>query len=136
MIGRLDRDAVLSGVGVCLIWAIPLTLIAGFVDSSDNGVNALFFFGAAFGFVVGGGCAAWIQTRGTPLTHGVVTAGVAYVGAQTLFVIVRLLRGDDVNWFGLFFTLSVVVLCGVIGGILGSRLQARGVMPSGGRSTS
>lgn len=131
---RLDRHAVTSGIGVCLLWAIPLTLVAGFVDSDDSGVNALFFFGAALGFVIGAGCAAWIQTTGTPLTHGVATAAIAYLGAQTLFVIVRLLRGDDVNWFGLFFTLSLVVLCGILGGILGSRLQARGFSPSNRRS--
>lgn len=133
---RLDRQAVVSGIGVCLLWAIPLTLIAGFVDSDDTGVNALFFFGAAFGFVVGAGCAAWIQRLGTPLSHGVATAAIAYVGAQTLFVVVRLLRGDDVNWFGLFFTLSLVVLCGIVGGVLGSRLQARGIVPSSRRGTS
>ena len=133
---RLDRQAVVSGIGVCLLWAIPLTLIAGFVDSDDTGVNALFFFGAAFGFVVGAGCAAWIQRLGTPLSHGVATAAIAYVGAQTLFVVVRLLRGDDVNWFGLFFTLSLVILCGIVGGILGSRLQARGFVPSNRRSPS
>jgi peptidoglycan/LPS O-acetylase OafA/YrhL len=130
---RFDRDAVLSGIAVCLLLAIPLTLLAGFVDSDDSGTNALFFFGAAFGFVVGGGCAAWIQTRGTPMSHSVVTALIAYVGAQTIFVVVRLLRGDDVNWFGLFFTLSLVVLCGIVGGMLGSRLQARGIVPSSRR---
>jgi putative membrane protein (TIGR04086 family) len=134
--GRFDRDALLSGIAVCLLLAIPLTLIAGFVDSDDGSVNALFFFGAAFGFVVGGGCAAWVQTRGTPLSHGVVTAVVAYAGAQGLFLVVRLARGEDVNWFGLFFTLSLVVLCGILGGILGSRLQARGITPSSRRSSS
>jgi hypothetical protein len=127
-VGRFDRDALLSGIAVCLLLAIPLTLIAGFVDSDDGSVNALFFFGAAFGFVVGGGCA--------PLSHGVVTAVVAYVGAQGLFLVVRLARGEDVNWFGLFFTLSLVVLCGILGGILGSRLQARGIRPTSRRSSS
>ncbi len=133
---RFDRDAVLSGIAVCLLLAIPLTLISGFVDSDDGAVNALFFFGAAFGFVVGGGCAAWIQARGTPLSHSVLTTVVAYGGAQGLFLVIRLARGDDVNWFGLLFTLSLVVLCGVLGGILGSRLQARGFVPSSRRKQS
>ncbi len=35
------------------------------------------------------------------------------------------------NWFGVFFTLSLVILAGVVGGILGSQLQARGFLPSG-----
>jgi len=130
---RWDLDAVRAGIGVCLILAVPLTLIASFVDSSDSGLNALFFFGAMFGFVLGAGCAAWIQRRGTPLSHGIVTAMVAYLGAQAVFIAIRLVRGDTVHWFGVFFTLSLVMLAGMFGGLLGSLLQARGIVPSGRR---
>jgi hypothetical protein len=132
---RWDVAAIRAGIGVCLILAVPLTLVAAFVDSDDSGLNALFFFGAMFGFVLGAGCAAWIQQRGTPLSHGLVTAMIAYLGAQAVFVTIRLAGGDDVNWFGVFFTLSLVMLSGLFGGLLGSLLQARGVAPSGGRST-
>jgi len=132
--GRWDVAAVRAGIGVCLILAIPLTLIAAFVDSDSSGLNAFFFFGAMFGFVLGGGCAAWVQDRGTPLSHGVATTIVAYVGAQSVFVVIRLLLGDTVNWFGVFFTLSLVILAGIAGGILGSQLQARGFQPTSQRS--
>lgn len=132
--GRWDLEAVRAGIGVCLILAVPLTLIAAFVDSDSSGLNAFFFFGAMFGFVLGGGCAAWVQRRGTPMSHSVVTTIVAYVGAQTVFVVIRLARGEDVNWFGVFFTLSLVILAGVAGGVLGSQLQARGFVPSGQRA--
>ncbi len=132
--GRWDLQAVRSGVGVCLILAVPLTLIAAFLDTDSSGLNAVFFFGAMFGFVLGGGCAAWVQRCGTPLSHGVATTILAYVGAQAVFVTIRLLSGDDVNWFGVFFTLSLVILAGIAGGILGSQLQARGVVPSSQRS--
>ncbi len=131
--GRWDVDAIRAGIGVCLLLAVPLTLIAAFLDSDSAGLNAFFFFGAMFGFVLGGGCAAWIQQRGTPMSHGVATTIVAYVGAQTVFILVRLLRSEDVNWFGALFTLSLVMLAGVIGGILGSQLQARGFVPSSQR---
>ena len=132
--GRWDLDAVRAGIGVCLILAIPLTLIAAFVDSDSSGLNAFFFFGAMFGFVLGGGCAAWVQRRGTPMSHGVITTVVAYLGAQSVFILIRLVRGESVNWFGVFFTLSLVILAGVFGGILGSQLQARGFVPSSQRS--
>jgi hypothetical protein len=131
---RWDATALRAGIGVCLVLAVPLTLVAAFVDSDDSGLNALFFFGAMFGFVLGSGCAAWIQQRGTPLSHGLVTAMLAYLGAQAVFVTIRLVGGDSVNWFGVFFTLSLVMLSGLVGGLLGSLLQARGVAPSGGRS--
>ncbi len=133
---RFDPEAIRAGIGVCLILAVPLTLVAAFVDSDDSGLNALFFFGAMFGFVLGAGCAAWLQQRGTPMSHGIVTAMVAYLGAQVVFVSFRLLRGNSVNWFGVFFTLSLVMLAGVIGGLLGSSLQARGIVPSHRRSRS
>ncbi len=129
-----DVAAIRAGIGVCLILAIPLTLIAAFVDSDSSGVNAFFFFGAMLGFVFGGGCAAWVQRRGTPMSHGVVTTMVAYVGAQIVFIVIRLARGEGVDWFAVFFTLSLVILAGMFGGILGSRLQARGFVPSSRRS--
>jgi hypothetical protein len=127
---RWDLDAIRAGIGVCLLLAVPLTLVAAFVDSDDAGLNALFFFGAMFGFVLGSGCAAWIQQRGAPFSHAVVTGMIAYLGAQAVFVTLRLVRGETVNWFSVFFTLSLVILAGMIGGGLGSALQARGFAPS------
>jgi hypothetical protein len=132
-VNRWDIQAVRAGIGVCLLLAVPLTLVAAFVDSDDTGLNALFFFGAMFGFILGAGCAAWIQQRGTPLSHGIVTAMIAYLGAQAVFVTIRLAGGNDVNWFGVFFTLSLVMLSGLFGGLLGSLVQARGITPSSRR---
>jgi hypothetical protein len=127
---RWDLEAIRAGISVCLITAIPLTVIAAIVDSDSNGLNAFFFFGAMFGFILGGGCAAWVQRTGTPISHGMVATLVAYVGAQTIFIIVELATGDSVNWFGVFFTLSIVALAGAIGGLLASYLHGRGMYPS------
>ncbi len=127
---RWDVAALRAGAGVCLLIAIPLTVIAAIVDSDDGAVQALFFFGAMGGFVLGGGCAAWVERRGTPISHSVVTAGGTYLAAQAIFVAIRLIAGDDVNWFGVVFTLGLVLLAGVLGGLLGGRLQATGFTPS------
>ena len=35
--------------------------------------------------------------------------------AQGIFVVIRLIAGNEVNWFGVFFTLSLVLVAGVIG---------------------
>jgi hypothetical protein len=128
--------ALRSGILVCLMIAVPLTLLAALVDSDASGLNALFFFGAMFGFVIGSGCAAWIQQRGTPLSHAMVAAIVAYVGAQVVFIAIRLVAGEPVDWLGVFFTLSLVMLAGLFGGLLGSVLQSRGLAPSGRRNPS
>lgn len=133
--GKWDWPALQAGAGVCLLLAIPLTLLAAFVDSDNSGANALFFFGAMGGFVLGAGCAAWVQRTGTPISHGLVTAMSAYAAAQAVFITIRLIGGNDVNWFGVFFTLSLVVGAGLIGGLLASFLQSRGFLPSTQRPT-
>jgi hypothetical protein len=115
------------------VFAIPLTVLAAIVGSDSGGLNAFFFFGAMFGFIVGAGCAAWMQTCGTPISHGLVSAGATYVVVQGIFVIVRLVTGREVDWFGLFFTLSLVLVAGLIGGFLGQRLQEQGLYPSNRR---
>ena len=131
---RWDLDAVRAGIGVCLILAIPLTLIAAFVDSGDAGLNALFFFGAMFGFVLGSGCAAWLQRRGTPLSHGIVTALVAYLGAQAVFITIRLIGGNTRQLVRRVLHAVAGDARRLFGGLLGSLLQARGVVPSSRRS--
>jgi len=136
--GRWDLDALRAGGLICLVVAVPLTIVASIVDSDSGGLNALLFFGALFGFVLGGGCAAWVQRSGTPISHAMVAAAGAYLIAQLVFVVVRLLRGDDVDWFGIFFTLSLVLGAGLVGGVLGRRLIDRGIRPgmSTGRGTT
>ena len=67
---------------------------------------------------------------GTPYTHALLTAGGSYLFAQAVFVTIRLVTGGEVRWFAVVFTLSFVLLAGLIGGVLGSRLQAGGYHPS------
>lgn len=131
--GRWDLDALRAGAMVCVTLAVPFRVLAAVVGSDSGGLNGLFFVIFLFFFVVGSGCAAWVQRTGTPLSHAVVTAAVTFLVVEVVFVIVRLVRGTEVPWFGIFFTFSVVLLCGIIGGFLGNRLQMRGVVPSSRR---
>ncbi len=133
LLGRWDWQALRAGATVALFFAVPLTVIAAVVDSESGALNALFFFGAMFGFILGGGCAAWVQRAGTPMSHGVVSAAGTYLAAQTVFVAIRLAGGDTVNWFSVFFTLGLVSVAGMFGGVLGNRLQQRGFVPSAAR---
>jgi hypothetical protein len=126
---RWDVDAIRAGALICLVLAIPFTVL-GLVS---DGARVISFFGAVVGFVIGSGSAAWAQRCGTPQSHALVTAIGTYVAAQGLFVALRLVTGREVNWFAVFFTLSIVSFAGVIGGFLGSRLQAKGFVPSSRR---
>ena len=127
---RLDENAVRAGGLVCLIIAVPFSIAGRWAaDNDDEGLAAALVFCAVVGFVVGAGCAAWVQRVDAPLTHGVVTAAGTYVLAQAVFVAIRLARGLDVQWFGVVFNLTVVTFAGVLGGFLGQRLRARGILP-------
>ena len=130
---RWDTAALRAGAGVALVFAIPFSIAARVAADSDNSELAVVLtLAAVAGFVVGAGCAAWVQRVGTPLSHGIVTAAGTYLAAQTVFVIVRIVRGDDVRWLAVLFNLTVVVFAGMIGGLLGARLRASGVQPSRG----
>jgi uncharacterized membrane protein YfcA len=130
---RWDLEALRAGGLVALVFAVPFSIGARWAaDSRDDSALALWLsIGAVIGFVLGAGCAAWVQRRQLPLSHGLATAIGTYVLAQTVFIAIRLLRGSDVNWFAALFNLSVVAGAGLIGGFLGQRLRSKGFVPSG-----
>lgn len=130
---RWDRDALRAGASVALVFAVPFSVAARWAAESRDDSTLAFWLsvGAVIGFVLGAGCAAWVQRVDLPLTHALATAVGTYTAAQAVFIAVRLLRGSDVNWFAALFNLSVVVGAGLVGGSLGRRLQAKGFRPSG-----
>jgi peptidoglycan/LPS O-acetylase OafA/YrhL len=134
---RWDLDALRAGGMVALVFAVPLSIGATWAADREDGALAVWLtLGAVLGFVLGAGCAAWVQRRELPLTHGLATAIGTYTIAQAVFIVVKLLRGGDVNWFADLFNLSVVAGAGLLGGLLGKRLRDRGFRPSGMEGTS
>jgi hypothetical protein len=128
---RWDLHALRAGAVVSLAFAVPLAIGSRIAADNDNtGLAIGSSIGATLGFLVGAGCAAWIQQVGYPLSHGLVTAGGTYLAAHAVFVTIRLVRGDEVRWFGALFTLTFVLLAGLLGGLLGQRLQSAGIQPS------
>ncbi len=130
---RWDVDALRAGASVCVTLAVPFRILAAVVGSDSGGLNAPFFVLFVTFFVIGAGCAAWVQRTATPLSHALVTAIGTYLVVEVAFVVVRLARGTDIPWFAIFFTLSVISAAGLVGGFLGSRLQASGFVPSSRR---
>jgi hypothetical protein len=131
MTGRWDWDAIRAGGSVALLFAVPFSIAARWAaDRSHPGSLPVWLsLGAVLGFVLGAGCAAWVQRTGTPLTHGIVTAVGTYVAAQAVFAIIRLLRGEDVRWFAIMFNLAVVLGAGLVGGLLGAKVRTKGFQP-------
>ncbi|MET0143478.1 MAG: hypothetical protein ABW328_01640 [Ilumatobacteraceae bacterium] len=132
---RWDWDAIRAGGAVALVFAIPFSIAARWAADSrdDSGLAVAFSLCAVLGFVLGAGCAAWVQRTGTPLSHGLVTAVGTYLAAQAVFALVRLARGQDVRWFAIMFNVTVVLAAGLVGGLLGQKLRSRGILP-GSRS--
>lgn len=127
----LDRNALVKGAWVSLVFAVPFAIGSALVAAADDGSpwTAVLWLGALCGFVVGAGVAAWVQERALPMAHGTVSAGGTYLATQAVFTVIRLARGAEVSWLGIFFTFTTVIFAGVVGGGLGSMLRKRGLVP-------
>ena len=131
---RWDWDAIRAGATVALVFAVPFSIAGRWAaDSRDDSALAVWLnLGAVVGFVLGAGCAAWVQRVGhaaqpraghrrrhVPRRPGRVRRRSAWS------------RGLDVRWFAVMFNLTAVLAAGLVGGLLGQRLRSRGVYPKG-----
>lgn len=134
-VNTFDPVALKQGGSVALVFAIPFAIGSRLVADNSPGSPwiAVLFLAALAGFVLGAGIAAWVQTTGFPLLHGLVCAGGTYLVAQAAFIVVKLLRGGSVSWISAFFTFSIVLSAGLVGGALGSLVRRQGIAPSTSR---
>jgi hypothetical protein len=131
----LDWRALRAGASVALVFAVPFAIAARIVadDSKNEGLASILSLAALVGFVLGSGVAAWAQRLQLPLKHAIICAVGTYVVAQTVFIVFRAIRGNEIRWLAALFNLTAVAVAGLIGGGLGSSLQRRGMYPSSSR---
>jgi len=131
----LDRAALRQGAAVSLVFAIPFSIGSRLLADHSPGSpwTSVLWLLALGGFALGAGIASWTQRTGLPLLHGMMCAAGTYSAAQAVFVVIKLMRGGDLRWLGIFFTFTVVLFAGLVGGGLGSLLQQRGFVPSTAR---
>ena len=129
----LDVRALKQGGSVALVFAVPFSIGAHLMADHDSKSpwTSVLWLAALGGFALGAGIAAWVQTNRLPLLHGMVCASGTYLVAQAVFVVLKLVRGGNVRWLGIFFTFTAVVFAGLVGGGLGSALRSHGIMPGG-----
>ena len=122
----IDWRAVGAGVAAALVFALPAGLIGAVVvnDESNNGVF-VFCLVIMAGMLVGG-FVAGSKRPDTPLTHGALAAVLAYAGAQTVTVLVRVL-GDTKLRSPVVYLFNVLLMAslGVVGGLIAERRNAR-----------
>ena len=128
---RWDGEAIREGASVAVLFAVPFTIIArlAFDDDDKSGWASVLALASVLGFVLGAGVAAWRQRRGTPLSHGVVTAVGVFLVVQVLFAVIRVAGGNSLNVGKIIVSLSLTALAGLLGGLLGSFLQRQGMAP-------
>ena len=125
---RLDVAALRAGAGVCVLFAVPFQVGAQLVGRS-SGWSLPLRLASLLGFLLGAGVAAWVQGRGLPLAHGLVTAIAAFVVVQAGFLVGRAVVGHDLRISAALFNLAPVVGVGLIGGLAGQALQRQGIHP-------
>jgi uncharacterized membrane protein YfcA len=137
-VSTVDWNALRAGGSVALVFAIPFSIAARIVAEGDDssGTASLLSLAALLGFVLGAGVAAWTQQLQLPLKHGIICAVGTYVIAQTVFIIIRAARGNDVRWLAAIFNLTAVAVAGLIGGALGGMMHRRGSFPASTRRSS
>ena len=129
---RWDLPALRAGGMVALVFGVPFSVAGSIVNSNhpDSPAAPWLALGAVLGFLVGAGCAAWMQRKQMPLAHGIVCAVLTYVIAQAVFITVKMIRGGEVRWMAAAFNLTAVLVAGLIGGMLGGMLHKRGMYPT------
>lgn len=115
----IDRTAVLRGAAVAAAVAVP----AGIAQNAlgrGSGLASPLLLVIMVGLGVGG-YVAGTQAPDRLLVHGGAAALVVYVVVQTVGVVARLARGDEVRWLGIPFFALLSVSCGAVGGFVAFR---------------
>jgi hypothetical protein len=119
---ELDRQAIVRGMVVAAIIAIPFALIGlGASDDNDLGWTGwISVIGVLFGLALGAFAAAREQRVGAPLTNAIVTAVAVYVVVQALGILKRVATDEDLHWSKYLSSLLLSIVAGTVGGLLAS----------------
>jgi hypothetical protein len=130
-LARWDAAALRGGVGVAAVFAAPFAVLGRLALSEDWSDTIVIACNLAMigGLFLGAGVTAWRQRVGTPLSHGIVVALLAYVLIQIALVVARLVRGADVDVAAIVFNTAFALGAGLLGGLVGQLLLSRGLVP-------
>jgi len=122
----IDWRAVRLGALAALTLALPAGLIGAVVVNNDSNNGVFVFFVLIMAGMLAGGFVAGSKRPDAPLLHGAIAAVVAYVVAQALTLVVRLLDGSDLRSPVVYvFNTLLMASLGVVGGLVAERRNAR-----------
>jgi hypothetical protein len=119
-------QATWRGTITALVVVLPVAVLNNVVVSGgeDPGSPLVLLLFALI--LLGGAAGGWAVIRLSStarLPHAAGAAALAYVIAQSLGVVLRLLRGDDLSWVGYPFLALLMATCGMLGGMFARRWQ-------------
>jgi hypothetical protein len=119
---ELDRGAVLRGMLVAAVIAVPFALLGlGVTDENNLGwAGWISVIGVLFGLVLGAFAAAREQRVGAPLTNAIVAAVGIYLVVQAIGIIKRVIADEDLHWGKYASSLLLSIVAGTLGGLLAS----------------
>jgi hypothetical protein len=119
---ELDRQAIVRGMVVAAVIAIPFALIGlGAADDTELGwAGWISVIGVLFGLGLGAFAAAREQRVGAPLTNAIVTAVAVYLVVQALGILKRVVTDEDLHWSKYLSSLLLSIVAGTVGGLLAS----------------
>ena len=124
---ELDRPALLRGLAVAAVIAVPAAIVGLWASDRDNlgWLGALAVFVVLLGLIAGAAVAAHRQAVGAPLAHGIVTAATLFVVIQLIGLLRRAVTGDDIAWARILSSAVLALVAGAIGGVIGGRVEGR-----------
>lgn len=119
-------QALWRGTVTALVVVLPVAVINNIVigDGEDPSSPLVLLLFALI--LLGGAAGGWAVVRLSStarLTHAAGAAAAAYVIAQGLGVVLRLVRGDQLSWVGYPFLALLMATCGMLGGMFARRWQ-------------
>lgn len=120
-------QALWRGVVTALVVALPVAvfnqiLVAGGDVDGDSPAVLLFWLLILFGAAAGGwGVIRLCPTAGLPWAAG--SGAIAYVVVQTIGVVARTIRGEDISWIAYPLLLLLMATAAMLGGMFGRYWQ-------------
>lgn len=117
--------ALWRGVITGLVLVMPAAILNNFlVDDGtiDPGHPAVYLFWILI--LLGGAAAGWATIRLAPsaqLAHAAVAGAGAYLIAQGIGVVLRLISGESISWLSFPFLAILMATCGMLGGMFARR---------------
>lgn len=105
---------------------VPGAIVARqlFQGSTATGWAWLFLFLALLGFAVAGFIAGRLRPD-TPMAHGALSAGAAFVVTQIFGILATIAQDGSISWVAIPLTGLLAVSMGVLGALISDRVHRR-----------